>query len=34
MARGSYVAASKDTIVPLPFGIELRTSERAVARVE
>jgi hypothetical protein len=34
LLRGTYVAASKDTVVPLPFGIELRTNERAVARVE
>jgi hypothetical protein len=34
LARGTYVAASKDTTVALPFGLALHTSERAVARVE
>ena len=34
LTRATYVSASKDTIVSLPFGLELHTAERAVARVE
>jgi Flp pilus assembly protein TadG len=34
LARGSYVAAAKDTAVILPFGLTARTSARGVARVE
>lgn len=34
LTRATYVSASKDTIVQLPFGLELHTAERAVARVE
>jgi len=34
LARATYVSARKDTIVSLPFGLELHTAERAVARVE
>jgi len=34
LARGTYVAAIKDTAVPLQFGLVLHTNERAVARVE
>ena len=31
--RGTYIAALKDTVVPLPFGLTLRTAAKAVARV-
>jgi len=34
LARGTYVAALKDTQVGMPFGIALGTSAKAVARVE
>lgn len=34
LARGTYVAALKDTQVAMPFGTSLGTSARAVARVE
>jgi len=34
LTRATYVSASKDTMVALPFGLELHTAERAVARVE
>ena len=34
LARASYVAASKDTVVSLPFGLALHTNARGVARVE
>ena len=33
LARGSYVAVAKDTIVDLAFGISLHTNARAIARV-
>jgi len=34
LQRGSYVAAARDSAVELPFGLELHTNGRAVARVE
>ena len=34
LARGTYVAASKDTVVALPFGLELHTNTHGVARVD
>lgn len=34
LARGTYVAASKDTVVSLAFGLSLHTNGRAVSRVE
>ena len=34
LARATYVAAFKDTVVALPFGLALHTNARGVARVE
>ncbi len=34
LARATYVAATKDTLVTLPFGLALHTNARGVARVE
>ena len=34
LTRATYVAAARDTVVLLPFGLSLHTNARGVARVE